>query len=104
MRYTITVKNISNADAANVMLRDAVPANTIYVAGSTTLNGANSRGCRGRLAARERHADQLAGQCDSGFDACRRVEQPGQRRNHHLRCRRDLRPSLTARSSRTRAS
>ena len=40
MRYTITVKNISNADAANVMLRDAVPANTVYVAGSTTLNGA----------------------------------------------------------------
>src|SRR5206468_4335186 len=40
MRYTITVKNISNADAVNVMLRDAVPANTAYVAGSTTLNGA----------------------------------------------------------------
>src|SRR5215471_6586943 len=40
MRYTITVKNISNADAMNVMLRDAVPANTTYVAGSTTLNGA----------------------------------------------------------------
>src|SRR5262249_4542439 len=38
--YTITVKNIGNADAANVMLRDAVPANTAYVAGSTTLNGA----------------------------------------------------------------
>src|SRR5581483_6490345 len=28
LRYTITVKNISNADAANVVLRDAVPANT----------------------------------------------------------------------------
>jgi uncharacterized repeat protein (TIGR01451 family) len=40
LRYTITVKNISNADAVNVMLRDAVPANTTYVAGSTTLNGA----------------------------------------------------------------
>src|SRR3989442_9160830 len=40
MRYTITVKNISNADAVNVVLRDAVPANTTYVAGSTTLNGA----------------------------------------------------------------
>jgi uncharacterized repeat protein (TIGR01451 family) len=40
MRYTITVKNISNADAMNVMLRDAVPANTTYVPGSTTLNGA----------------------------------------------------------------
>src|SRR5438093_1540186 len=34
LRYTITVKNISNADAVNVVLRDAVPANTAYVAGS----------------------------------------------------------------------
>jgi uncharacterized repeat protein (TIGR01451 family) len=40
LRYTITVKNISNADAMNVALRDAVPANTAYVPGSTTLNGA----------------------------------------------------------------
>src|SRR2546426_1554930 len=40
LRYTITVKNVSNADAVNVVLRDAVPVNTIYVAGSTTLNGA----------------------------------------------------------------
>src|SRR5262249_36766822 len=38
--YTITVKNIGNADAVNMTLRDAVPANTTYVAGSTTLNGA----------------------------------------------------------------
>ena len=34
------MKNISNAGAVNVLLRDAVPANTAYVAGSTTLNGA----------------------------------------------------------------
>ena len=40
LRYSITVKNISNAGAVNVLLRDAVPANTAYVAGSTTLNGA----------------------------------------------------------------
>src|SRR5438093_1788864 len=40
LRYTITVKNIGNADAVNMTLRDAVPANTAYVAGSTTLNGA----------------------------------------------------------------
>jgi len=39
LRYAITVKNIGNADAVNVALRDAVPANTTYVAGSTTLNG-----------------------------------------------------------------
>lgn len=40
LRYTITVKNIGNEDAVNVVLRDAVPANTTYVAGSTTLNSA----------------------------------------------------------------
>jgi uncharacterized repeat protein (TIGR01451 family) len=40
LRYTITVKNIGTADAVDAMLRDEVPANTTYVAGSTTLNGA----------------------------------------------------------------
>jgi uncharacterized repeat protein (TIGR01451 family) len=40
LRYTITVKNIGNANAVDVVLRDAVPVNTTYVAGSTTLNGA----------------------------------------------------------------
>jgi uncharacterized repeat protein (TIGR01451 family) len=39
LRYTITVKNIGNGDAVGVVLRDAVPVNTAYVAGSTTLNG-----------------------------------------------------------------
>jgi uncharacterized repeat protein (TIGR01451 family) len=40
LRYTITVKNVGNSDAANVVLRDAVPANTTYIAGSTIMNGA----------------------------------------------------------------
>ena len=41
LRYTITVRNTGNADAVNVVLRDAAPpTNTTYVAGSTTLNGA----------------------------------------------------------------
>src|SRR5207247_5236142 len=40
LRYTITVKNIGNEDAVNVVMRDSVPVNTTYVAGSTTLNGA----------------------------------------------------------------
>jgi uncharacterized repeat protein (TIGR01451 family) len=39
LRYTITVKNIGTADAVDVVLRDAVPVNTRYVASSTTLNG-----------------------------------------------------------------
>lgn len=39
LRYTITVRNVGNGDAVDAALRDAVPANTAYVAGSTTLNG-----------------------------------------------------------------
>jgi len=39
LRYTITVKNIGNENASNVSLRDQLPANTTYVAGSTRLNG-----------------------------------------------------------------
>ena len=39
MRYTITVKNIGTENATGVVIRDQVPANTTYVAGSTTLNG-----------------------------------------------------------------
>ncbi len=40
LRYTLTVRNIGNQDAVNVSLRDPMPANVTYVAGSTTLNGA----------------------------------------------------------------
>jgi uncharacterized repeat protein (TIGR01451 family) len=39
LRYSITVQNIGNEDAVNVVLRDSVPENTVYVAGSTSLNG-----------------------------------------------------------------
>ena len=39
LRYTITVKNIGTEDAVNARLRDDTPANTTYVANSTTLNG-----------------------------------------------------------------
>ena len=40
LRYTLTVKNIGTESAVNATLRDQLPANTSYVAGSTTLNGA----------------------------------------------------------------
>jgi large repetitive protein len=40
LRYTITVKNIGTSGAVDVTMRDAIPANTTYVSGSTTLNGA----------------------------------------------------------------
>jgi large repetitive protein len=39
LRYTIAVKNIGNENASNVSLRDLLPANTTYVAGTTQLNG-----------------------------------------------------------------
>ncbi|MDX2479505.1 MAG: hypothetical protein QNK24_04105 [Desulfuromusa sp.] len=39
LRYTITVKNIGNENAVDVVLQDYTPNNTIYVAESTTLNG-----------------------------------------------------------------
>ena len=39
LRYTITVKNVGTENASDAALRDAVPVNTSYVPGSTTLNG-----------------------------------------------------------------
>jgi uncharacterized repeat protein (TIGR01451 family) len=39
LRYTITVQNIGTDNAADVTIADQIPANTTYVAGSTTLNG-----------------------------------------------------------------
>lgn len=40
LRYTLMVKNIGTENAVNAVLRDQIPANTTYVANSTTLNGA----------------------------------------------------------------
>lgn len=39
LRYTITVQNVGTEDAVNAILRDQLPANTTYIANSTTLNG-----------------------------------------------------------------
>ncbi|VAW69800.1 Conserved repeat domain protein, partial [hydrothermal vent metagenome] len=39
LRYTITAQNIGAEDSVNSALRDQIPANTRYVAGTTTLNG-----------------------------------------------------------------
>ena len=39
LRYSITVKNIGSDNAIDAQIRDAVPVNTSYVAGTTTLNG-----------------------------------------------------------------
>ena len=40
IRYTITIANTGTEDATDATIRDQVPANTTYVANSTTLNGA----------------------------------------------------------------
>jgi len=39
LEYTVTITNSGNLPAELVTLSDAIPANTTYVAGSTTLNG-----------------------------------------------------------------
>ncbi|MFA0791604.1 isopeptide-forming domain-containing fimbrial protein [Microbulbifer echini] len=39
LRYTLRVENTGNENMVNATLRDQLPANTTYVAGSTTLNG-----------------------------------------------------------------
>ncbi|WP_295803751.1 hypothetical protein [uncultured Microbulbifer sp.] len=39
LRYTLTVENIGGEDSVQTQLRDQIPANTTYVANSTTLNG-----------------------------------------------------------------
>ena len=39
LRYTITAQNIGAEDAINTILRDQIPANTVYVPNTTTLNG-----------------------------------------------------------------
>lgn len=39
LEYTVTISNTGNLPAELVTLSDAIPANTTYVAGSTTLNG-----------------------------------------------------------------
>ncbi|MDX1563156.1 MAG: DUF11 domain-containing protein, partial [Gammaproteobacteria bacterium] len=39
LRYTITVANVGTDDATDASLRDQIPANASYIAGSTTLNG-----------------------------------------------------------------
>ncbi|WP_159435992.1 isopeptide-forming domain-containing fimbrial protein [Microbulbifer donghaiensis] len=40
LRYTIRVENTGSENAVDMVLRDLVPANTTYIANSTTLNGA----------------------------------------------------------------
>ena len=79
LRYTISVQNSGTIPATGVVLRDAVPANTTYVADSTLLNGLAGRpaGWR-RLAARVGHRHQFLRP---------HAAAPGRRRGNDLRRR-----------------
>ena len=86
LRYTITAKNVGTADAVDAMLRDPIPVNTRYVAGSTTLNGAPVADGPGGLAPlSDGNPDQRPGGSDPGRDARRRVGDAGQRGDDRLR-------------------
>ena len=89
LRYTITVKNISNADAVNVVLRDAVPANTAYVAGSTTLNGAAVADVAGVSPLVNGMPINSPANTTPGSMPADASSKPGQRRNDHVRCGRE---------------
>jgi uncharacterized repeat protein (TIGR01451 family) len=49
LEYTIIVKNLSTVNLTNSMLYDNIPAGCIYVAGTTTLNGAAVADVSGRM-------------------------------------------------------
>jgi uncharacterized repeat protein (TIGR01451 family) len=49
LTYTITVDNIGNLSATGVTLQDSIPANTAYISGSTTLNGASVSDVNGAM-------------------------------------------------------
>ena len=85
LRYTITVKNIGTASVTDAMLRDAVPANTTYVAGSTTLNGNAVPDARRRcFAVERRHRIVGAREPDARGDARGRIGNE-QRRDDFVR-------------------
>ena len=71
LRYTITVQNTGTDNATGVSIVDQIPANTTYVTGSTTLNGACTPGQRsGQYAARRRHTGQCASGQHTRCDEC----------------------------------
>ncbi len=69
-------------------IRDQIPVNTTYVAGSTTIERHARRGQCRYVGARRRHVGQRAGKPDAGCHACRRIDHAEQRRNDHVRRRR----------------
>ncbi len=110
LRYTITVKNVGGTDVPDAVLRDELPANTLYVADSTTLNGtAVADGPGGSLPLVHGHSDQRARRSDARPPARRSLahrEQRGddrvRRRDRRGRARRDgdLEPGIRRRVER----
>lgn len=67
IRYTITVANNGTDNATDAYIRDQIPANTTYVADSTTLNGLPVADLAGGVAPlSEGFPINAAGQSDSG--------------------------------------
>ena len=89
LRYTITVKNTGSGNAINVVLRDAVPANTTYVAGSTTLNGAKVADVAGASPLVNGMPINSPADPTPGSMPAVRVEHAVQCRNYHVRCGRE---------------
>ena len=82
LRYTITVKNIGTDNATGVSIRDQVPANTTYVAGSTTINGTQlNDNAQGMTPLVDGIRGLRAGRHDTGRDARRRDQHAEQRRD-----------------------
>ena len=76
LRYTITVQNTGTDNAIDVDLADQLPANTTYVAGSTTLNGVVlADSATGGSPLTDRIPDQRSAGPDSWRDECRRRRQ-----------------------------
>jgi uncharacterized repeat protein (TIGR01451 family) len=88
LRYTITAKNIGVTNALNVALRDTIPANTTYVAGSTTLNGAPVADVAGVSPLANGMAINAPGN-PAGSMPADPSKQHSQRRHHYLRCGRE---------------
>ena len=86
MRYTITVKNIGTDNATGVSIRDQIPVNTTYVAGSTTINGTQLNDNAQALTPLVDGIPVYAPEdTDAGRDARRRDQHAEQRRDDHVR-------------------
>ena len=86
LRYTITIKNIGTDNAAGVSIRDQIPANTTYVAGSTTHQRYAARTTSaGMTPLADGVAVYAPEDSTAGVDARRRDQHAEQRCDDHVR-------------------